>query len=280
MDSLKAIIGDLKTVIDMEIQAGRRKQPIDPDVAESFLHPRQGAAAQTAPEAPQAAPLTPATPPPQAAPLASAAITPTQTASAAAAAPAAYASLEEIAAKCASCSACPLCASRTHSVPGEGASATPDIMIVGEAPGQDEDASGHPFVGRSGALVTKMIEAMGYTRQSVFIANVCKCRPPDNRTPKPEEMAACMPYLKGQIQLVRPRVIVAFGAVALRGLMGNSKLEISKVRGIWHDFEGIPVMPTYHPAYLLRNPGAKRVVWNDLLLVLARLGRTPPQRQK
>jgi DNA polymerase len=148
-------------------------------------------------------------------------------------------------------------------------------MFVGEAPGADEDEQGLAFVGVAGQLLTKMIEAMGLRREDVFIANILKCRPPANRPPTPEEMDTCIPYLKEQIGLLKPRVIVALGGTAVRGLL---KVEegVTRVRGRWHRFEGIDVMPTLHPSYLLRNPPAKRDAWEDLKAVLKHIGRTPP----
>ncbi|MBQ7666575.1 MAG: uracil-DNA glycosylase [Kiritimatiellae bacterium] len=175
---------------------------------------------------------------------------------------------------------CALAATRTRPVPGVGNGAGPDIMFVGEAPGRDEDRRGEPFVGRAGQLLDKMIAAMGYSRQDVFIANVLKCRPPDNRTPTPEEMAHCLPFLRRQIALVKPRTIVALGTTAYRGLSGDAAANISNIRGLWTSFDGVPLMPTFHPAYLLRAPAAKRVVWEDLKKVLARLGREPPPTAK
>ena len=172
------------------------------------------------------------------------------------------------------CQNCGLCRGRTKTVPGQGNAAAPDVMFVGEAPGADEDRQGLAFVGRAGQLLTKMIAAMGYTRDEVFIANICKCRPPENRNPTPEEMAACIPFLKRQIQLVRPKTIVALGNTACLGLLGRGG--ITSLRGKWTSFEGIPVMPTFHPAYLLRCPPAKVGAWADLKLVLARLGRPVP----
>ncbi len=184
-------------------------------------------------------------------------------------------SLASVAGEVAGCTKCVLHESRTQTVPGEG-SRTPEILFVGEGPGADEDKTGRPFVGRAGQLLTKMIQAMGYAREDVFIANVVKCRPPGNRTPQLDEMETCLPYLKRQIVLLRPKVIVALGATAVKGLLDDDKIAITRVRGEWRDFENIPLMPTYHPAYLLRNPAAKRDVWTDLKTVLARLGRTPP----
>ncbi len=181
--------------------------------------------------------------------------------------------LEAIAAECAVCAMCGLCNGRKQAVPGQGYDPNPDIMFIGEAPGADEDEQGLAFVGRAGQLLTKMIAAMGYTRDEVFIANICKCRPPNNRTPTPEEMAACIPFLKRQIALIKPKYIVALGNTAILGLLG--KTGIMRLHGVWQTFEGIPLMPTFHPAYLLRAPAAKRDCWNDLKLVMAKLGKTP-----
>jgi uracil-DNA glycosylase family 4 len=150
-----------------------------------------------------------------------------------------------------------------------------ELMFVGEAPGRDEDLEGEPFVGRAGELLTRIIQAMGLKRGEVYIANVIKCRPPQNRTPLPEEVENCLPYLVAQIELIRPRVIVALGAVALRALL-DLRLGITKLRGNWYTWRDIPIMPTFHPAYLLRNPAAKKDVWRDMRTVLEKLGRTPP----
>ncbi len=151
-----------------------------------------------------------------------------------------------------------------------------ELMFVGEAPGRDEDMQGEPFVGRAGELLTKIVQAMGYKRSDVYITNVLKCRPPQNRTPLPDEVANCLPYLLSQIELIQPKVIVALGAVALRALL-DVQLGITKMRGNWYNFRGIPIMPTFHPAYLLRNPAAKREVWQDMQAVLEKLGRKPPK---
>lgn len=183
--------------------------------------------------------------------------------------------LESIAAEIAGCQLCALAPTRTHTVPGQGA-LQPDIMFVGEGPGADEDAQGLAFVGRAGQLLTKMITAMGYTREQVFIGNIVKCRPPGNRVPSPEEMEGCIPYLKRQIAVIRPKLIVCLGATAARGLVQET-LPIGKARGNWRLFEGIPVMLTFHPAYLLRDPRQKGPCWADLKAVLARLGKTPPK---
>ena len=174
---------------------------------------------------------------------------------------------------------------RTHVVPGQGNANGPDFMFVGEAPGADEDRQGLAFVGAAGQFLTKMIAAMGYTREQVFIANICKCRPPNNRTPSPPEMAACVPYLKRQIKLVKPKCLILLGNTAMRGLFPDAPMR----RGQWQMYEGIPAIGTFHPAYILRfdsarDPAglrkAKLEVWNTLKFALARLGKTPPAIQK
>ncbi len=188
---------------------------------------------------------------------------------------AAAAALAEIAAAAAACRKCALCRERTTVVPGQGNASSPDVLFIGEAPGAEEDRQGLAFVGRAGQLLTKMIGAMGYTRDEIFIANICKCRPPDNRMPTAAEMEACLPFLKEQIAIVQPRTIVAMGNTAIQGLLGSTG--ISRLRGIWTTFEKIPLMPTYHPAYLLRFPTVKRDTWEDLKKVLKRLGRAVPK---
>lgn len=176
----------------------------------------------------------------------------------------------------AACQLCPLAATRTTTVPGQGA-LQPDILFVGEGPGADEDAQGIAFIGRAGQLLTKMITAMGYTRDEIFLGNIVKCRPPGNRIPTREEMAGCIPYLKRQIAIIQPKLIICMGATAARGLVQET-LPIGKARGQWREFEGIPVMLTFHPAYLLRDPNKKKFCWDDLKAVLARLGKEPPQK--
>jgi len=182
--------------------------------------------------------------------------------------------LDVIAESVASCTKCALHKTRTRAVPGQGSSSS-EILFVGEAPGFEEDRQGLAFVGAAGKLLTKMIQAMGYTREQVFIGNILKCRPPGNRPPTPDEMETCLPYLKNQIAALQPKVIVALGATAVKGLL-DVKIGITKLRGTWMSFEGIDLMPTFHPAYLLRNPPAKREAWEDLKAVLERLGRKPP----
>jgi len=186
--------------------------------------------------------------------------------------------LEEIAGQVRTCSACPLHASRKNTVPGEGNPNRPDIMFVGEGPGAEEDAQGRPFVGAAGQLLDKMIAGMGYKREDVFIANIVKCRPPGNRVPLPEEMIACVPCLKAQIALIKPKIIVALGKTAVQGLL-QEEVAITKFRGTWCKYEGVDLMPTYHPAYLLRSPGKKGEAWADLKAVLAKLGKEPPAKK-
>jgi len=177
---------------------------------------------------------------------------------------AACASVEAIAALVRECTRCELYRTATHAVPGEG-NARASLMCVGEAPGASEDASGRPFVGQAGQLLTKILAAIKLSRDEVFIANVLKHRPPGNRNPRPEEVEACRPYLARQIELIRPRVIVAFGTFAAQTLL-ETKLAIGRLRGVVHRYHGIPVVVTYHPAALLRNPAWKRSTWEDVQL--------------
>lgn len=192
--------------------------------------------------------------------------------------PASQGSMDDIAARIAECTNCPLHASRKNTVPGEGNAKSPDIMFVGEGPGAEEDEQGRPFVGEAGQLLDKMIAGMGCRRDEVFIANIVKCRPPGNRIPLPAEVDACLPHLKAQIALIRPKIIVALGKTAVQGLL-HEEVAITRFRGRWCSYEGIDLMPTYHPAYLLRSPGRKGEAWADLKAVLARLGKTPPSRK-
>jgi DNA polymerase len=185
------------------------------------------------------------------------------------------------------CTRCPhLAASRTQTVFGIG---NPDaeVMFIGEAPGADEDAQGEPFVGRAGQLLTKIIKAMGFDREEVYIANVLKCRPDTpgaasgNRPPSLAEMQTCLPYLAEQIEIVQPKVLVALGATAVEGLLGT-RGPMRDLRGKWHSYEETPLMITYHPSYLLRNqtPAEKRKVWEDMLLVLERIGSPISEKQR
>jgi DNA polymerase len=169
------------------------------------------------------------------------------------------------------CSRCKLGPTRTRLVFGVG-SAVAELMFVGEGPGEDEDRQGEPFVGRAGQLLTKMIEAMGYRREEVYIANVVKCRPPGNRNPEPDEIEACEPFLRAQIEAIRPKVVVALGKFAAQTLLRETS-PISRLRGRWFQYEGVRLMPTFHPAYLLRSPNEKARAWEDLQLVMRELGK-------
>ena len=187
------------------------------------------------------------------------------------------ASLEAIRAEIGDCTRCKLCKGRKNIVFGVG-NPKARLMFVGEGPGRDEDIKGEPFVGAAGQLLNRMIIAMGLKREDVYIANVVKCRPPNNRDPEPDEVAACEPFLKAQIQSVKPEIIVGLGRYAVQTLLRDST-PVSRQRGKWREYEGTPLMPTYHPAYLLRNPAEKRPVWQDLQNVMQRLGSNTPQGQ-
>ena len=236
---MSEILGDLEAYLTYEREEGRVSAPVARDILDALARPPAGASPSTDD---------------------------------------AGGPLGRIASTIADCTRCSLHETRTLTVPGQGA-ANPEIMFIGEAPGADEDRQGLAFVGRAGKLLTKMIEAMGYRRDEVFIGNILKCRPPDNRKPTPEEMETCIPYLKAQIALLQPKVIIGLGATAVHGLL-DTKVGITKLRGQWRSFENIDFMPTYHPAYLLRNPSAKKDVWADLKAVLARLGREAPPVKK
>ena len=173
-------------------------------------------------------------------------------------------SLEKLAAHVASCTRCPLYSTATNPVPGEG-NPNAGLMCVGEAPGATEDETGRPFVGAAGQLLTKILAAIDLRREDVLICNVLKHRPPGNRNPRPEEVAACSPYLIRQIELIRPKVILALGTFAAQTLL-DTKLSIGKLRGQVHRYYGVPLVVTYHPAALLRNPGWKRPTWDDVKL--------------
>lgn len=164
----------------------------------------------------------------------------------------------------AQCTLCALSASRTNTVFGVG-NQDADWLIVGEAPGAEEDRRGEPFVGRAGQLLDQMLQAIGQSRESVFIANILKCRPPNNRDPKPDEAAACRGYLERQIALIQPRIILAVGKIAAQNLLGSDET-VGRMRGRPHDLDGIPLVVTYHPAYLLRSPSQKHKAWSDLCL--------------
>ncbi len=168
------------------------------------------------------------------------------------------------------CIRCKLHVNRQNIVFGEG---DPDaeLVFIGEAPGREEDMEGRPFVGEAGRLLTRIIKAMGLDRGDVYICNIVKCRPPRNRDPEPDEIEACLPFLKAQIRIIQPKVICTLGRIAAQSLLGKD-FKITRQRGDWHSYMGIPLMPTFHPAYLLRNPSQKRVVWEDIKKIMERLG--------
>ncbi len=175
------------------------------------------------------------------------------------------------------CQRCPLGATKKHLVFGVG-DAQAELMFVGEGPGADEDAQGEPFVGKAGQLLTKMIGAMGLSRERVYIANIIKCRPPQNRNPRPDEIASCRPFLDQQIAAVRPKIICALGTFAAQTLL-NTQTRISDLRGHFHELNGVKVLPTFHPAYLLRNPAEKKRVWSDLQRIMVDLGLPLPEKR-
>jgi DNA polymerase len=168
------------------------------------------------------------------------------------------------------CQRCKLSQGRSHLVFGEGSPAAV-LMFIGEAPGREEDIQGRPFVGEAGKLLTNLIVKMGLRRDDVYIGNIIKCRPPQNRDPEEDEVLTCMPFIERQIEIISPRVIVALGRISAQTLIGT-KIPISKMRGRFFEFKGIPLMPTFHPAYLLRNPKDKWLVWEDAQKVIEKLG--------
>ena len=174
--------------------------------------------------------------------------------------------LKKVSQEMADCQLCPLSKTRQNLVFGDG-NPNAQIVFVGEAPGADEDQQGLPFVGKAGQLLTKIIEAMGIKRKDVYICNILKCRPPDNRNPLPEEISFCEPFLKKQLQAISPKVICALGKFAAQTLL-KTDISISLLRGRFHTYNGIKLMPTYHPAYLLRNPSAKKQVWEDVQMIM------------
>jgi uracil-DNA glycosylase len=178
--------------------------------------------------------------------------------------------LEKLQEEIGDCKRCKLSGKRTHIVFGEG---NPDarIMFIGEAPGREEDLQGRPFVGDAGMVLTRLINKMGFKREEVYIANIVKCRPPMNRDPEIDEITACRKFLERQIAIIRPIVIMSLGRISTSTLIGNPALKISAVRGKFFEYKGVPVMPTFHPAYLIRNPKEKWLTWNDALKVLEKL---------
>jgi len=183
--------------------------------------------------------------------------------------------LKKIAEMVTNCTGCALGKTKTNFVLGEG-SLTPEIMFIGEAPGADEDKAGRPFVGAAGQLLTKMLAKLGLPREETYIANILKCRPPNNRKPTEDETKTCLPYLEAQIELLKPKVIVALGGTAVNSLF-NSNFKITEQRGIWMDYKGIPVMPTYHPRYLLRAQTKRWETWYDMIEVFKKINKPLPE---
>lgn len=273
-EELSSLIGGVRSLLESFVDTGASEIPGDLRstrvVEEDATSPQKFALPKRATETPRSAHAPAPTPAPAPAP------TP-------ATAPAAASEksgldpiarrvrLEQISRDVAACVRCPLHASRTQTVFARG-NPESDLMFVGEGPGAEEDAQGLPFVGKAGQLLDKMIVAMGYQPADVYVANIVKCRPPNNRKPEPAEMEACEGFLHEQIALVQPRVIVALGATAVEGLLKISG--ITRLRGAWRLYRGqVPVMPTFHPAYLLRQPQDKRLVWQDLQQVMQKLGK-------
>jgi DNA polymerase len=284
-EELATLIGAVRSLLESFVDTGASEIPGDLRSArvlddepspQRFALPKR-ATETPRPKAPAPAPASTSAPAPAPAPAPS--LAPTR---APAPAPAAVSEksldpiarrvrLEQISRDVAACVRCPLHAARTQTVFARGNPDT-DLMFVGEGPGAEEDAQGLPFVGKAGQLLDKMIVAMGYQPADVYIANIVKCRPPNNRKPEPAEMEACEGFLHEQIALVQPRVIVALGATAVEGLLKIGG--ITRLRGSWRLYRGqVPVMPTFHPAYLLRQPQDKRLVWQDLQQVMQKLGK-------
>ncbi len=255
---LRALVGQVRTNLASRQRSGLMGVPRTPS-ARKKATVAVGLGAAAAADAAALRPPTPTTPPLAALGLAGAA------------------GLALVREELGDCQRCKLAPLRTKLVFGVG---NPDahLVFVGEAPGADEDMQGEPFVGKAGQLLTKMIEAMGYARQDVYICNILKCRPPGNRNPEPDEIAKCEPFLKAQLAALRPRVIVALGKFAAQCLLRDDT-PISRLRGTFRSYEGIQLMPTFHPAYLLRDPSKKKEAWEDLKAVnaaLKRLGLEPP----
>lgn len=238
---------------------------------ERIATPVSTAASAPLPDRPKAPEIRPSLPPAPPAPYAPPALIPKPAASLRVVAPGARTTLDGVRAELGDCRRCGLCEGRNTIVFGDG-NPNADLLFIGEGPGEQEDRTGLPFVGRAGELLTQMIEkGMGVRRSDVYICNIVKCRPPNNRTPLPPEVSACRPFLDGQIAAVAPKVIVTLGKPAA-SLLLDREIAITRVRGTWHEYRGIPLMPTLHPAYVLRQytPENRRAVWQDLRAALER----------
>ncbi len=297
------MLEDLRRHLLWQEEAGGRVLQLDARQAASASLPRpaallkaQAARATTAPSEPAPAPVAP---PPRATPVAPPPAPPAMAAPARpeparatpfkvpSGAPVSVAplpgvvagerpTLDQIRRELGDCQRCKLCSGRKNIVFGTG-NPRAELCFVGEGPGENEDLQGVPFVGAAGQLLTKMIEAMGYSRDDVYICNVVKCRPPGNRNPEPDEVEACEPFLRAQLAAVQPKAIVALGKFAAQTLLRDST-PITRMRGQWREYQGIQLMPTFHPAYLLRNPAEKRKAWEDLQQVMKLFGKNPGQR--
>jgi uracil-DNA glycosylase len=263
--------------------AGQSHVPVDTQVLAALIAPN----ARPAPSPLSPSSTSTAKPPPAPTPLPSPAPVASRPGTLPASAQSKESAMAELQERALICRLCPhLAATRKQVVFGVGDIHSP-LMFVGEAPGADEDQQGEPFVGKAGQLLTRIIQTMGLNRNTVYIANILKCRPDTpaqksgNRKPTPEEMKTCLPYLLAQIDIIQPKVLVALGATAMEGLLGRT-MGISRLRGQWLRFRDIPLMPTYHPAYLLRNQSLamKREVWEDMLQVLERLGLPISEKQR
>lgn len=272
-DAVRDSIELLQQHLRWRKEEGLRRVEVDPAALARLggaTKPRTAAAAAPRPVAPPP-PAPPARPPPVA-PAGSPA-----------------AALQEIAARVQACRKCGLCETRTRAVPGQG-HAQPAIMFIGEGPGRDEDQQGLAFVGKAGQLLTRIVTAMGLTRDEVFIGNIVKCRPTEegkgvkDRPPTRDEMNACLPYLHEQIETLKPKAIVALGGSAVKGLFGDEMTGITRLRGKWLTYRGIDVMPTFHPSYLLRQGGEDKesfwLVWEDMVQVLQKVGLPVPERRR
>ena len=275
-EELRALVGQLRTNIAARGRSGLLGVALTPAAPKKAIVPIVPAV----PPSPPPSGLPPSSLPPSSLPPGAAIMKPSepQDDDRDPAAPGGAAGLQLVREELGDCKRCKLCTTRTNIVFGVG---NPDanLVFVGEAPGADEDAQGEPFVGKAGQLLTKMIEAMGYARGDVYICNVLKCRPPGNRNPEPDEVASCEPFLKKQLGAIRPRMIVALGKFAVQCLLRDDS-PISRLRGNLRTYEGIPLMPTFHPAYLLRDPSKKKLAWDDLKAVnaaLAKIGISPPR---
>ena len=252
--ALEKILDAFSGYLRHEIEEGRGRVDLDPATLSALRNPQAAA-----PPAPQ-----------QATPIAA----PNTTRD----------SMQATARDVEACTRCELCKSRTRTVPGQG-SQQPEIAFIGDAPGQNEDQQGQAFVGPAGELLTKMINAMGYTRDDVWIGNIVKCRPPNDRTPTDDEIETCSTHLKTQLAILQPKVIICLGATATKALLGTSQ-DVTALRGHWQSYDGMDVMSTLHPEFLLRDEAsaetkqAKRHTWEDLQAVLKKLGRSLPAKGK